>query len=80
MAAPPRPPLLIVNDEPAVREALEVALAESDLLHTATPGAEACTLLKTHPIGALVLEVVRKVPDPFREGSAWFLREAFWML
>ena len=54
----PPPAVLVVDDDPAVREALDAALADRYTVHTAATGAEACDALRTHPIAAVILDEI----------------------
>ena len=53
-----RPHILIVDDDPAVREALEAALVGAYVIHTAATGTKACRLLRKHPVAAIVLDAI----------------------
>ncbi len=48
--------VLVVDDDPGLREALEAALASEYIVHTAATGDEACALLSVHPLSALILD------------------------
>jgi len=50
--------ILVVDDDAAVCEALSAALATRYVVHTAASGADACTVLRTHPIAAIILAAV----------------------
>jgi YesN/AraC family two-component response regulator len=52
------PHILIVDDDPSIREALAAALQGTYVVHAAATGAEACTLLRRHPVAAIVLDAV----------------------
>ena len=54
----PSPHVLVVDDEAPVLEALTSALAERYAVHTAASGAEACAVLRAHPIVAIILDAV----------------------
>ncbi len=58
MPPPSRPHLLIVDDEPSVREALALALSGTYTVHAAAAGNAACDILRTHPIAAIILDAV----------------------
>jgi DNA-binding response OmpR family regulator len=53
-----RPSILIVDDDPAVGEALTAALADHYRVHTASSGEEACACLRTHPVVAIILDAI----------------------
>ena len=53
-----RPHILVVDDDPGVRELLIAALGDSYVVHAAASGTEACALLRTHPIVAVILDAV----------------------
>jgi DNA-binding response OmpR family regulator len=53
-----RPHLLIVDDDPAIREALGAALAGAYVVHAAATGEGACALLRRHPVAAIVLDAI----------------------
>jgi YesN/AraC family two-component response regulator len=50
--------ILIVDDEPAVIEALTAALKGTYVVHGAASGKEACAILCTQPIAAILLDVM----------------------
>jgi len=50
--------ILVVDDDASVREALVAALADGYVVHTAASGADACAVLRTQPIAAIVLDAV----------------------
>lgn len=50
--------ILVVDDDAAVREALSAALAARYVVHAAASGDEACAILRTQPIAAVVLDAV----------------------
>jgi len=50
--------ILIVDDDPAVIEALTAALQGTYVVHGAAAGDEACAILRAHPIAAIVLDAV----------------------
>ncbi|MBI2457528.1 MAG: helix-turn-helix domain-containing protein [candidate division NC10 bacterium] len=52
------PHILIVDDDPAIREALAAALQGTYVVHSAATGKEACALLRRHPVAAIVLDAV----------------------
>jgi two-component system response regulator YesN len=54
----PTPHVLIVDDDASVREALATALEGAYVVHAAANGKEACAILRTHPIAAIVLDAV----------------------
>ncbi len=57
IAAPTRPNLLVVDDEPCVREALAAGLATTYFVHTAATGTEALTHLAERPVRGIILDV-----------------------
>ncbi len=56
--AAPGPNVLVVDDEPAVREALTAAISADYVVHTAATGREACAILHRHPIAAIILDAI----------------------
>jgi DNA-binding response OmpR family regulator len=58
MPAPARPHLLVVDDDPALREALACALADTYVIHLAGTGAQACAVLRAEPIAAIILDAI----------------------
>ena len=58
LPSPAAPHLLVVDDDPAVIEALTAALQETYVVHAATTGAQACALLRRQPIHGILLDVV----------------------
>ena len=52
------PHILIVDDDPAVIEALTAALKGSYVVHGAATGKEACGILRTRPIVGIVLDAI----------------------
>lgn len=58
MELPFRPHVLVVDDDPSVREALTAALADRYAVHAAASGAEACAILGTHAIAVIVLDAL----------------------
>jgi YesN/AraC family two-component response regulator len=57
-AAGGRPHILIVDDEPGIRESLTAALTGAYVVHATGTGNGACSLLKRHPVAAIVLDEV----------------------
>lgn len=53
-----KPHVLIVDDDPAIRESLTAALAGSYVVHATATGDGACDLLRRHPVAAIVLDEV----------------------
>ncbi|RPI11181.1 MAG: response regulator, partial [Zetaproteobacteria bacterium] len=53
-----RPHVLVVDDDASVREALSVALNSEYEVHTAATGAEACALLRRHPVAVVILDAL----------------------
>ncbi len=49
------PHILIIDDEPAIREALATALKGTYVVHSASTGKEACALLRRHPVAAIMV-------------------------
>jgi two-component system response regulator YesN len=56
--APPRPHILVLDDDPAIRDALEMALRGLYVVHSAATGEQAYAILQRHPIAAIVLDAV----------------------
>jgi len=56
--SPAAPHLLVVDDDPSVREALEAALHSAYVVHSAATGTHACTLLSRHPVAAIILDAI----------------------
>jgi two-component system response regulator YesN len=52
------PHVLVVDDDPSIREGLALALAERYVVHTAATGDEACAILRTLPVRAIVLDAI----------------------
>ena len=52
------PHILVVDDEPSIREALTTALKGAYMVHSASTGDEACAVLRKHPIAGIVLDVL----------------------
>ncbi len=52
------PHILMVDDDPSIQEALATALKGMYVVHAAATGAEACALLRRHPVAAIVLDAV----------------------
>ncbi len=50
--------VLVVDDDPSVREALTAALAGGYAVHTAASGADACAILRARPVAVIVLDAV----------------------
>ncbi len=57
MAAPSPPHLLVVDDDPSVREALAAGLAHAYVVHTAATGTEALARLTDRPLRGIILDV-----------------------
>lgn len=55
---PIRAAILIVDDDPAVREAVAAALADRYIVYTAASGADALTVLRAHPVAGILLDAV----------------------
>jgi YesN/AraC family two-component response regulator len=53
-----RPHVLIVDDDPAIREALGAAMVGAYVVHTAATGNEASSLLRRYPVAAIVLDAI----------------------
>jgi DNA-binding response OmpR family regulator len=53
-----RPHLLVVDDDPALREALATTLGFDYTVHTAATGAEGLALLRQFPIACLILDAI----------------------
>lgn len=54
----PLPHLLVVDDDPFVREALAAALGAQFVVHTAASGPEACAIAEAHPLAAIILDAI----------------------
>ncbi len=52
------PHTLIVDDDPAIREALTTALRGTYVVHGVASGDEACAVLERHPLAAIILDVM----------------------
>jgi len=52
------PQILILDDEPSIREALTLALAGPYIVHAAATGDEACAILQDHPVAGIVLDAM----------------------
>lgn len=52
------PHVLVVDDDASVREALKAGLAGRYSVHVAASGADACAILRVHPIAAIILDAV----------------------
>ena len=52
------PHILVLDDDPAIREALAATFKGIYVVHGAATGAEALTLLRRHPVAAIVLDAV----------------------
>ncbi|HSB80466.1 MAG TPA: helix-turn-helix domain-containing protein [Candidatus Methylomirabilis sp.] len=50
--------ILVVDDDPAIREALTAALAGAYVVHATATGDGACALLGRHPVAAIVLDAI----------------------
>ncbi|HYL80235.1 MAG TPA: response regulator, partial [Candidatus Acidoferrum sp.] len=53
-----RPHVLIVDDDPAIRECLTAALLGSYVVRTAATGREACAQLRKRGVAAIVLDAI----------------------
>ena len=53
-----KPHVLVVDDDPAIRESLTAALAGAYVVHATGTGDGACNLLRCHHVAAIVLDVV----------------------
>jgi len=53
-----RTAILLVDDDPAVREALACGLADRYTIHTAATGEEACAILRTCPVAGIILDAM----------------------
>ncbi len=53
----PRPSILVVDDDPAVREALAAGLAGGYTVSSAASDAEACACLRAQSVAVIVLDV-----------------------
>ncbi len=54
----PRLSILVVDDDPAIREALAAALTDSYTVHTAANGGEAYGCLQATPIAVIILDAI----------------------
>jgi len=54
----PAPHILVVDDDPAVVEALTAALKGTYVVHGAATGTEACAILRANPVAAIILDAV----------------------
>ncbi len=54
----PAPHILVVDDDPSVVEALTAALKATYVVHGAATGKEACAILRSHPIAAIILDAI----------------------
>jgi YesN/AraC family two-component response regulator len=52
------PHILVVDDDPAVVEALTAALKGTYVVHGAATGKAACAILRAHPVAAIILDAV----------------------
>ncbi len=52
------PHILVVDDEPSIREGLVLACKDIYVVHAAATGDEACAILRRHPIAAIVLDAI----------------------
>jgi len=52
-----RPAILLVDDDPDIREAVACGLADTYTVHAVATGVEACGRLCAHPIAAILLDV-----------------------
>jgi response regulator RpfG family c-di-GMP phosphodiesterase len=59
---PPRPGVLVVDDEPASVDLLRISLGERYAVHTATSGAAALTILEAHPDIAVAV-IDQRMPE-----------------
>jgi DNA-binding response OmpR family regulator len=60
------PHLLVVDDDPGVREALSAALSEEYVVHVAAGPADALDLLRAQPVAAILLDVMLGEDDGIR--------------
>jgi DNA-binding response OmpR family regulator len=58
MAPLAAPHVLVVDDDPTVREALEAALSDAYAVHLAATGREALALLRSTPVAAVILDAM----------------------
>ena len=54
----PAPHILVVDDDPAVVEALTAALKGTYVVHGAATGTEACAILRANPVAVIILDAV----------------------
>jgi DNA-binding response OmpR family regulator len=52
------PHILIVDDDPSIKEGLTLALRGAYVVHGAATGDEACAALEQHPIAGIILDVL----------------------
>lgn len=50
--------ILVVDDDPAIREGVALALKDTYVVHSAGTGEEACALLRRHRLAAIVLDAI----------------------
>jgi|WetSurMetagenome_2_1015567.scaffolds.fasta_scaffold50959_3 DNA-binding response OmpR family regulator len=55
---PPSQAILVVDDDPAIREALAASLAASYPVHTAACGTDAVAVLRAHAIAGIILDAI----------------------
>lgn len=57
-APSPRSAILVVDDDPSVREALAAALEDTYRVHTAATGGQALAILRRDPVAVIVLDAL----------------------
>jgi AraC-like DNA-binding protein len=62
-ALPLRPHILLVDDDPALRDAIECGLAPRYVVHPAATGRDAVSVLRAHVIATIILDVVLRDED-----------------
>lgn len=50
--------ILVVDDDPSVREALEAALAPEYIVHAVATSGDACALLSRQPVATIILDAI----------------------
>jgi len=71
MAATARPHILIVDDDPGVRESLASALGPTYTISSAATGAEALACLAERPVHGVILDVSGGAKTTWRCPSQW---------
>lgn len=58
MSPTPHPHILIVDDDPTIREALASALGDSYVVHSAASGTQAFAALQKYPVSVIILDAI----------------------